>query len=99
NISGEKLAKFVENNKPDIVIYQIVERALYNQSIVAPMPNISQISIDNIKLGNTIFDISRDNYFKNNHMEVIAENNSIKLNAIKNDPIIILNQTKTSSKM
>lgn len=40
HINGQKLATFVEINKPDVVIYQIVERALYNQSIVVPMPKI-----------------------------------------------------------
>ena len=40
HINGQKLVTFVEKNKPDIVIYQIVERALYDQSIVVPMPKI-----------------------------------------------------------
>jgi hypothetical protein len=29
-----KLSSFVNKNKPNIVIYQFVERGLYNQSIV-----------------------------------------------------------------
>ena len=98
HIYGQKLADFVQENKPDVVIYQIVERALYNDSIVTPMPKIFETSIDNIKSENIIFDISKDNYFKNNHLEVVAENSNIKLNAINIDPIIILNQTKANSK-
>ncbi|OCL86444.1 hypothetical protein AAX26_01577 [Aliarcobacter thereius] len=47
---------------------------------------------------NSIFDISKDKYSKNDHLELLLENNNIKLNAIKNDPIIILNQIKTNSK-
>jgi len=34
HLYGKKLKKFVLENKPKIVIYQIVERALYNQLIV-----------------------------------------------------------------
>ncbi|WP_152055321.1 alginate O-acetyltransferase AlgX-related protein [Aliarcobacter butzleri] len=98
HINGQKLVTFVEKNKPDIVIYQIVERNLYNQSIVVPMPKIFEASIDNIKPENRIFDISEDNYFKNNHLEIVAENDNIKLDAVNIDPIIILNQTKTTSK-
>lgn len=36
-ITGEKLSKFVKDNQPDIVIYQIVERALYNNDIITPI--------------------------------------------------------------
>lgn len=38
HINGRKLAKFVDENKPDVVIYQLVERSLYNDIIVAPLP-------------------------------------------------------------
>ena len=34
---GKKLSNFVEKNRPDIVIYQIVERDLYTQKIVEPL--------------------------------------------------------------
>jgi len=34
---GKKLSSFVEKNRPDIVIYQIVERDLYTQKIVEPL--------------------------------------------------------------
>ena len=97
-INGEKLSNFVEENKPDIVIYQIVERALYNDSIVTSIPNISQISIDNINLENQIFDIKQNNYFKNEQLELDFKNENYNLNAINSDPIIILNETKANSK-
>ncbi len=35
---GKQLADFIEKNHPDIVIYQIVERDLYTQSLVEPLP-------------------------------------------------------------
>ena len=35
---GKKLAEFVEKNRPDIVIYQIVERDLYTPTLVRPLP-------------------------------------------------------------
>lgn len=37
HISGEKLADFVLKNKPDIVLYQVVERSLYNEALVRPL--------------------------------------------------------------
>ena len=35
HLNGTKLDTFVDQNKPDIVIYQIVERELYNNSIIS----------------------------------------------------------------
>lgn len=98
HINGQKLSEFIEINKPDIVIYQIVERALYNDGIVSPMPVIIKISENNIKAENQIFNIKQNNYIKNNQIEISIENEQIKLNASNNDPIIILNQTKSDSK-
>ena len=37
-INGSVLADFVKENKPDVVIYQIVERTLYNNFILEDMP-------------------------------------------------------------
>lgn len=34
HLRGNKLVKFINKNKPDLVIYQIVERALYNKHIL-----------------------------------------------------------------
>jgi len=34
---GKQLANFIEKNRPDIVIYQIVERDLYTQKIIEPL--------------------------------------------------------------
>ncbi len=34
HINGESLASHVKNYKPDIVIYQVVERGIYNQALV-----------------------------------------------------------------
>lgn len=57
-----------------------------------------KVDLNKINLGIPFFDISKDNYFKNNSIEVVVENNNVKLNTIDSDPIIILNQTKTTSK-
>ena len=38
HINGQELVSFVQENKPDIVIYQVVERDLYNQGIVKKLP-------------------------------------------------------------
>jgi len=39
-LNGEKLSKFIDDNKPDIVIYQIIERALYDwKSMELPIVN------------------------------------------------------------
>lgn len=43
SINGVKLSNFVNNHKPDIVIYQVVERALYNQGIVTSLPEIQAV--------------------------------------------------------
>jgi hypothetical protein len=40
DISGKKLSEFVNKNKPDLVIYQIVERDFYNPKNVPSMPDI-----------------------------------------------------------
>lgn len=45
-----------------------------------------------------IFDIKQNNYFKNEQLELIFDNGNYHLNAINNDTIIILNQTKANSK-
>lgn len=36
-INGKNLAKFVDTHKPDIVIYQVIERELYNKDIVTEL--------------------------------------------------------------
>jgi len=38
HINGVKLSSFVNKNKPNIVIYQVVERGLYNHGIVTLLP-------------------------------------------------------------
>lgn len=98
HINGQKLSEFVEINKPDVVIYQIVERALYESGITTPMPTITEVPKPDIKIGNLIFDIEQNNYNKNNQIEITIENEQIKLNALNTDPIIILDQTKADSK-
>lgn len=58
------------------------------------------IKFNNLKFEdlNQIFDIKQNNYFKNEQLELNFKNGNYNLNAIKNDPIIILNQTKSTSK-
>jgi len=43
HINGNRLSDFVTKHKPDIVIYQVVERNLYNAGIVKKLANISVI--------------------------------------------------------
>lgn len=101
HINSQKLSDFVIQNEPDFVIYQIVERDLYNNGIVSPMPDIINIKNDEeYDLSNMIFDIknSKENFYKNNHLEILTQKDIILLNVRNTDPIIILNQTKSISK-
>lgn len=96
HINGAKLSKFISNNKPDIVIYQIVERGLYNNGIVQPFPKI--IDYHKSNTNNTmIFNLS-NKFYKNNHFNLKNINNSIEMDVINNDPIIILNNLNSNSK-
>lgn len=58
------------------------------------------IKFNNLKFEdlNQIFDIKQNNYFKNEQLELDFKNNNYNLNAINNDPVIILNETKANSK-
>jgi hypothetical protein len=38
---GVTLSNFIAKNKPDIVIYQVVERNLYKSGIVKKIPDLS----------------------------------------------------------
>lgn len=94
HIYGSKLSNFISKNKPNIVIYQLVERSLYNNRIIKKIPNIFMIKYNNN--GNKIFDINniQYKYYKNNGFTIKDK----KLTTIHNDPIIILNRLKTRSK-
>lgn len=88
HINGNALSDFVLKNKPDIVIYQVVERGLYNWSIVKKLSDITVFkeSSKNI-IGNKIFDINNkeDKYYKNNGLIITNK----KLITTHNDPIIV----------
>jgi len=97
HISGNALSDFVLEHKPDIVIYQIVERALFNWGIVKKLAEITSFSESNKNiLEKNIFDINNSKYkfFKNNQFHI--ENK--KLIVTQNDPIIILDKLSTNSK-
>ncbi|MGM0642109.1 MAG: alginate O-acetyltransferase AlgX-related protein [Thermotogota bacterium] len=96
HIRGKKLANFIQKINPNIVIYQIAERALYNDIIVKPSPDISHISINNSTMDKRIFNLSQNKYHKNNQFTVL-NNNNMQLDVTGRDPIIILNQTKSKS--
>lgn len=101
---GNKILSDVYENKNLVIPQNIKERINTSRAYLKSLfyKDLNQILIINNNINfpnlNTIFDILKDKYFKNNQFEINSENNSIKLNAIKNDPIIILNQTKTNSK-
>lgn len=92
-INGKNLANFTLKQKPNIVIYQIVERGLYNNYIVKKFPNIRIVNYTNS--GNKIFDINKNKYDKKNKL-TISEKEFITRHS---DPIIILNKLKTKSKL
>ena len=91
SINGVKLSNFVNNHKPDIVIYQVVERALYNQGIVTSLPEIQavepSIPLNTNKLE---FDINIPSFtfFKNERIS-LEDGNAIVTHT---DPIIILRE-------
>jgi hypothetical protein len=95
HINGNRLSDFVTKHKPDIVIYQIVERGLYNDGIVKKLSNINVIDYNNN--GNKIFDINniKYKYYKNNRLTIVAK----ELMTTHIDPIIILNKLNTKSKL
>ncbi|MEA2029107.1 MAG: hypothetical protein U9N49_09040, partial [Campylobacterota bacterium] len=99
---GEKLSNFLKIHRPNIVIYQVVERSLYTNRIVASLPIIKrdQIKVIDNKVvsGKKIFDFKLNTYYFNNNLVVMMRKNYIEINATKKDPSIILNQTKTTSK-
>ncbi|MBL0687570.1 MAG: hypothetical protein JJV94_07075 [Sulfurospirillum sp.] len=94
HIYGNRLSDFVTKHKPDIVIYQVVERALYSNRIVKKLSNINIINYNNN--GSKLFDINniKYKYHKNNRLTIKDK----KLITTHVDPIIILNELKTKSK-
>lgn len=99
HINGVKLSAFVEKHKPDVVVYQIVERAIYNAGIVTAIPKIIQINMTHkAKEAKKIFDIFENRFHQNNQASLNVRKNDIVLNATGNDPMLILNQTKTNSR-
>jgi alginate O-acetyltransferase complex protein AlgJ len=98
SINGGKLANFVNKHKPNIVIYQAVERELYNQGIVTSLPEIQEVEPATLLSKNKlVFDLNSPSFtfFKNER--VSFKNNSVTVT--HSDPIIILNDTKVSSKI
>ncbi len=95
-INGKNLANFIQKKKPNIVIYQIVERGLYDDYIVKNLPSIRITEYNNN--GKKIFDINNKKdeyeYDKNNRLTIVSK----ELITTHDDPIIILNKLKTKSK-
>ena len=91
-LQGARLSSFVTEHKPDLVIYQITERDLYNSSIVSQLQGIVRNTGDQ-EIGEKIFNFKKNKYFKNDHFTIL--NDKIIVN--KNDPIIILNNLKTTA--
>jgi len=95
HLNGNRLSYFVSKHQPDIVIYQIVERNLFNAGIVKKISNIDIFHDDEKKIYNKIFDINniKYKYYKNKDLSI----NNSELIATHHDPIIILNKLKTKS--
>lgn len=95
-INGSKLANFIGKNEPDIVIYQLVERSLYNFGFLTSLPEIFLVNEN--KAQKEIFNIKNSKFYKNNDFTLTTFTNFIELNATRNDPIIILNELKAKTK-
>lgn len=91
-ITPSLLEKFNIN----MVIYQIVERDIYNK-LYFNNANIIKFKKIN-QVNKEIFNLSNDKYSKNNQFDTIVDHDAINLKVTKKDPIIILNQTKSNSK-
>jgi len=103
HINGSKLSDFVFKHKPDIIIYQVVERSLYNWGIVKKLSKNKVVKktsnihiVDYNNKGNKIFDINnvKYQYYKNNHLSIIDK----ELITTHHDPIVHLNKLKSKSK-
>lgn len=95
-INGSKLANFIGKNEPDIVIYQLVERSLYNFGFLTSLPEIFLVNEN--KAQKEIFNIKNSKFYKNNDFTLTTFKNFTELNATRNDPIIILNELKAKTK-
>lgn len=93
--------KISEEKAENYNIFEIADKIskyLKDEYIKVSIPTIKKVSIDEITSKNLIFNIKESKYFKNNQLEINSENENIKLNTIKEDPVIILNQTRSNSK-
>lgn len=98
HINGNQLSDFINEHKPDIVIYQIAERDLYNIQIIKKISNIKRLkSIDKLNIGVKILDLnnhlSRSEAYINNQLTIKDK----KLQATGNDPVMILNRLSTKA--
>ena len=92
HLLGNNLTQFINENKPDIVIYQIVERAIYDEQIFKVNNEITKIKDRNY--GNNsqvVFDLATSStYVKNEFVSLNLLKNKIELNVDKDDTGIIL---------
>jgi len=97
HLSGKKLKYFVDKHHPDIVIYQVVERKLFEQNLIKSLYTIDELKEESNRVQKTkIFDI-----YKTNKSSYYSTQYTIKdhtMNVTGNDPVIILKKVKSHNK-
>ena len=99
HLVGNKLNDFIDKNKPDIVIYQLIERGLFDEQIFKINKDILLVK-ESLNQKSTIFDLEkeRNNFIKNENLKLNFMNGYISFESFNSDnAIIILNpiQVKT----
>lgn len=102
HMNGNFMADFVRKNKPDIVIYQLVERALPNKKVTRlPAVIYPFTDIDDRYIGKNLFDIkvNRNGFNKNKKFKLLFNDDQVAIEVTHKDPLFVLNQTRTDSSM
>lgn len=103
-LTKENVEQYIDISEKKALNYNITEisdkikERLLNENISNPVLVINSIIDKDLDGKYMIFDIKQNNYFKNDQLELNFKNDSYNLNAINSDPIIILNETKATSK-
>ncbi len=96
-LNGHNLTEFVNVHKPDMIIYQVVERNAFNNSLVKSFPEIQFVQKAFNGYQKKIFDVFDENYYFSRNDHFTIENQA--LNIHNKDPRMVLNRTTTESSM